>query len=157
MADRTYRRTVTGREAHGAGRTSLYRIWGLIKQRCTNPNHPDFPRYGGRGIAMCARWAGSFSAFAEDMGPRPSDGHSVDRIDNNGGYEPSNCRWATRSQQARNRRNTHLFEHDGRSATLAEWSAVTGIGRSTLSMRLYKYGWSVDAALTTPVGGGRNR
>lgn len=141
------------REFHGQSGTSLHRIWGLVKNRCHNPNSPSFPSYGGRGIVMCDRWYYSFETFVADMGPRPGVDYQLDRINNDGGYSPENCRWSTRSQQARNRRDTHLVTYNGHSATLAEWSEITGIKRSTLSMRFYKYGWSVERLLTTPTKG----
>lgn len=82
-----------------------YWIWQAMKQRCRNHRHKHYADYGGRGIRVCARWAASFAAFISDVGPRPSSRHSIDRVDNDGNYEPGNCKWSTSSEQARNRRS----------------------------------------------------
>jgi len=95
---------------HGMSRSPEYRAWQLMKNRCTNPRDKRWEHYGGRGIRVCERWATSFPTFFLDMGPRPSDKHSLDRIDVNLDYSPANCRWATQTQQQRNRSNNKLDE-----------------------------------------------
>jgi hypothetical protein len=103
-------RPQTGRDSpryrHGYSRTRIYRIWSGILSRCTNPNEPGYKHYGGRGITVCDRWRNSFEAFLADMGECPSPDLSIDRIDNEKGYEPGNCRWATRKEQRANRRDS---------------------------------------------------
>ncbi|WP_417353520.1 hypothetical protein [Flavobacterium alkalisoli] len=88
---------------HGLYKSPEYKVWTEMKRRCHKETASGYERYGGRGISVCDRWKDSFSAFYEDMGPRPSVNHSIDRMDNDGNYEPSNCRWATNSEQMKNR------------------------------------------------------
>lgn len=108
---------------HGqSGRTAEYRAWLHMKSRCYNNKVELYPIYGGRGITVCKRWLHSFENFFSDMGKRPSSKHSLDRIDVNGNYEPSNCRWATAIQQARNKRSNRLITFNGYTATLTEWA-----------------------------------
>lgn len=96
----------TTAEHHGLSHTTEYRSWGQMKARCLNKKHHAYARYGGRGITVCNRWINSFSCFLEDMGNKPTVLHSIDRINVNGNYEPSNCRWATYFEQGNNTRKT---------------------------------------------------
>lgn len=133
---------------HGLSSRPEFRNWTSMLARCSNPSNPD---YGGRGITVCARWRESFAAFFEDMGPKP-DGHriSIERLNNDGHYEPGNCVWATPKDQTRNSRRNRLLTHDGKTMCVSEWSEETGIPSSVLFSRLY-HGWSVERALTEPV------
>lgn len=117
---------------------SGYKCYGSMKERCLNKNHVAYPQYGGRGISICSRWLGrnGFSNFIQDMGPRPSIKHSIDRIDVNGCYEPSNCRWSDKSQQSCNRRNNVKIEYMGKSKTVLEWSRELGIIASGIYKRI---------------------
>lgn len=125
----------------------LYPIWQRIIQVCENPHSHKYPIYGGRGITVCDRWRSSFWSFVEDMGDRPH-GMSIDRIDNDGNYEPGNCRWATPKQQQNNQRRTTVIEAFGVRKTLSEWADETGIKKCTIRCRIQKYGWNPEKALS---------
>lgn len=122
------------------GRPPEYQPWASMIQRCRNKNVPRFSNWGGRGISVCERWMNSFEAFLEDMGPRPSMKHRLDRIDNNGNYEPGNVRWATQSEQMRNTRRNVMIAYQGREACLADWSRTFGISAPTLKSRIQRLG-----------------
>ncbi len=139
-----------GSITHGLSRTREYKCYKLIKDRCYNPNYKRFHDWGGRGIKMCERWLNSFQAFYADMGPRPSNDHSIERIDNNGDYWPGNCYWATRSQQANNRRSNRFIIFNKKTKTIMEWSRLVNIPYATIVARL-NYGWSAEDVLTVPV------
>lgn len=147
------RRLEVGIENRTHGRTGSreHQIWLHMKARSGRPTSKDYENYGGRGITVCERWM-AFGNFIEDMGECP-DGMSIDRIDNDKGYSPENCRWATRTQQNRNRRNTVRIEFDGESKTLGEWAEVTGINAKTIGTRLAS-GWAISDALSVPSGSG---
>lgn len=132
-------------KTHGMKRRTEYFIWSTMKQRCLNPKSNGYARYGGRGINICDRWRDSFEAFYEDMGPRPSNRHSIDRIDNDGGYEPSNCRWSEIEQQVRNRRSTRWVQFRGATMCLADVAELVGMNAGTLRARLQR-GWSLERA-----------
>lgn len=133
---------------HGMSKSRIYGVWRGMINRCTNPNEPSYPNYGGRGIEVCQRWM-EFPTFYADMGDCPN-GHSLDRIDNSLGYSPDNCRWATRLQQARNRRGRVFLSVDGKTQTIAEWSEETGIGLQTIWARINK-GWPEERAVKEPI------
>ena len=137
---------------HGLSRTSMHNIWWAMLQRCLSKNVKAYKDYGGRGITVCDRWM-LFVNFLEDMGPRPSKDHTLDRVDNDGPYSPENCRWATRAEQANNRRSSRLIEFNGKTQTMAQWGKELGIHPDTIWSRLDQYKWSVQKALTEPVRG----
>jgi hypothetical protein len=115
--------------------------------RCERRHHKSYKNYGARGITVCVQWH-DFHTFLADMRERPL-GTTLDRIDNDGNYEPGNCRWAVRLQQDRNRRNNTLLTHQGRTLPMVSWSEATGIDKDTIGSRLRR-GWSVEDALTFP-------
>lgn len=132
--------------------TPEYLCWQGIKQRCftTNMSSDAWKKYASRGITVCDRWKNSFAAFLEDMGPKPSPQHSIDRYPNQmGNYEPGNCRWATNEEQAANRTDNRLLTHAGETMPVAQWARRIGLNSSLIHSRL-KAGWSAEEALTTP-------
>lgn len=139
------------REKHGMSGTPEYWAWRDMKKRCLNPHSHEFINYGGRGIRVCDRWLNSFAAFLVDVGRRPSPKHSIDRIENDGNYEPGNCRWATVREQLANRRTTSWVTFRGETKTRSEWCAIQGI-TPLMFLRRTQAGWSVDEALSTPAG-----
>jgi hypothetical protein len=133
--EKTRQRSTKHSHAHEGKLSPTYHSWAGMKARCTNPNHSSFERYGGAGVLLCERWL-SFENFLADMGERPP-GTTLDRYPNqNGNYEPGNCRWATDEQQARNKGNNRLLTLDGVTRTTAEWSEVLGLPQATISDRL---------------------
>jgi hypothetical protein len=128
----------------------VYTIWATMKQRCENPLASKYQNYGGRGILVCPSWSKNFERFLLDMGEPPSDQHQIERIDNNDDYYPENCRWATRKEQARNRRDNHLLTFQGKTATMVEWAEITGLRYDNIKNRINRLKWPVDLALTKP-------
>lgn len=136
-------------KTHGMSGTKVYRTWKSIRGRCYNKNNSEYFRYGARGIKVCKRW-GIFENFYKDMGDPPTPDHSIDRIDNNGNYEPSNCRWATPKDQSSNRRSSVFLTYKGETKTVCEWSKLLNILDLTLYSRV-KRGWTDEEVLSTPV------
>jgi len=136
-------------KGHGPSSWPEYTSWRSMRDRCYNPKARNYRHYGGRGITVCERWRTSFAAFLADMGRKPSIKHTLDRYpDNNGNYEPGNCRWATPLQQCQNMRTTRLIAFNGESLSVAAWARRLGLDHSTLQERLAKY--PVEIALGTP-------
>lgn len=131
--------------------TKVYERWVAMIERCESINTINYKKYGGRGIKVCKKWRNSFVKFYEDMGPMPTNKHEIDRIDNDGNYEPRNCRWATPKENCRNKSNNHTLTFRGKTMTIQEWSEKIGINNSTLLKRVTEYKWSTEKALTTPV------
>lgn len=124
-----------------------------MTQRCHDPKHASYPWYGERGIHVCERWR-SLPNFIEDMGLRPAKGYTIDRLDNDKGYEPGNCRWATWTEQAETRRPSKsqlVYELDGERKTLSRWAREHGLKPRQLYERVERYGWDLEKALTTPI------
>lgn len=131
---------------HGMAKTPTYSSWHGMLQRCTNPNNPRWKRYGGRGITVSERWL-KFENFLEDMGVRPK-GLSIERINNNGNYEPSNCKWATRREQQGNTSFNQLLTFNGETDHLAGWARRLGIKPDTLYSRIFTLGWTIERAFS---------
>jgi hypothetical protein len=131
---------------HRMTKSKVHRAWINMKHRCSNEDCAAYPNYGGRGIVVCAEWAASFGAFLRDMGEPPTAKHSLDRIDNNRGYEPGNVVWATVKQQNNNKRTNKTIEFGGKSMTAAAWDQWLGFKPGLVSQRLKK-GWPIERAL----------
>jgi hypothetical protein len=133
-----------------------YHIWQGIRSRCCNPDNPDYKNYGGRGIGLYEPWQTDFQSFYDYVGPRPSKLHSIDRKDNDRGYEPGNIRWVTRDIQVANRRCTVKITYDGETRTIREWAEITGLRPCTILSRL-KYGKTPEEILTLPLHSNKGR
>jgi hypothetical protein len=135
------------RGKHGMGHTRAYQTWKLMHARCRTKREKTYRRYGARGISVCERW-GTFDNFLEDMGHAP-DGMSIERVDNDKGYSPENCVWATSKQQNRNRDSNALVTLNGETRCVAEWCEVLDLPANMVHQRIYR-GWPPERALTTP-------
>jgi hypothetical protein len=135
-------------KTHGKCGTPTYRSWQSMLTRCTNPAAEKYPLYGGRGISVCERWR-KFENFLKDMGEKPR-GLSIGRINNDGDYEPGNCRWETNAQQSRNKSTTLMVAIEGITRSLKDWCDARGADYNTVYMRIYRFGWEPLRALTEP-------
>lgn len=136
-------------EHKGLRKHPMYDVWDCMLRRCLDPEDICYKNYGGRGITVCDRWM-DLRNFISDMSPRP-DGYSLDRINNDGNYEPSNCQWASERQQSNNRRTNRRLTLNDETMTITEWSKKIGISAETIAKRIDKYGWPIEKALTTAV------
>lgn len=141
--------TKNSRKYRHTGKRAEYVIWRHMIDRCCNPKHPSFPNYGARGIVVCERWRNSFDAFVDDVGERPGGGFWLDRLDNEGGYEPGNVGWTRISENQRNKRTTRWLEAYGERLPLQAWAERLGCPSCTIIGRI-KGGWTVAKAVTTP-------
>lgn len=128
-----------------------YKSWYKMKDRCYNINDKGYCRYGKRGIVVCESWLTSFENFLSDMGVKPTQEHSIERKDNNGNYEPSNCKWATRTEQARNRISNVFITYKGETHCINEWADILKIKKSILNQRLKRYKWPIEQAFNKKV------
>ena len=156
---------ITGKRStiHGMAKTPLYNVWASMIERCENRNGRTYSRYGGRGIRVCGRWRKSFEKFLKDMGPRPDGSgingkraaYSIERIDNDGNYEPGNCRWATQTEQTRNRKTNRMITVGSETRCLSEWARIKGLQHRVIAKRIDR-GWSAEEAVNTPARKLRN-
>lgn len=137
-------------KTHGKTATPEWMIWRGMRLRCYDTAQPAYPNYGGRGIKVCDRWT-AFENFFADMGERPTEKHSLDRIDCDGDYTPTNCRWATNKQQQRNRRNNIRVEYNGEVKCLSEWAELYGLKQVIVWNRYVCSRWSIHRTLTIPL------
>lgn len=142
--------------SHGKSQTRLYHIWKNMRQRCNNPNKPDYEYYGGGGITVCSMWDNfiEFEKWAYKKGY--TDDLTIDRINVNEGYSPNNCRWVDMKTQDRNTTRNRRLTFKGETHCLSEWGEIMGISHKTIGNRINAYGWSIERALTTPVRGSEN-
>lgn len=139
-----------GPVTHGMSGSKEYTVWVNMRERCYNKNNDHYYAYGERGISVCDRWLNSFENFIEDMKICPPDKFSIDRIDVTGNYEPDNCRWATKEEQANNKNNNHYLTLNSKTQSISNWSKETGIEPGTILARILR-GWSVEDTLTKQV------
>ena len=135
---------------HGMSKSPEYTAWRRMRRRCNFKKDSEYHNYGARGIKVCYRWEHSFENFLSDMGKRPSNGHSLDRIDVNKGYFPANCRWATNKEQSNNTRRNVFVEYNGKTLTLKQLSEELNINYNSFFSRI-RLGWSLEKIMSTPI------
>ncbi|GHV74233.1 hypothetical protein AGMMS49940_15350 [Spirochaetia bacterium] len=141
-------------KTHGLTNTVLFSRWHGMLDRCYREKAQNYYNYGGRGITVCNEWRNNFQAFYDwAMENGFDESLTIDRIDENGNYEPGNCRWATSGQQSINKRNTIILEYKGEEKTLVEWAEQLKLSRAILYKRIKRYKWDIEKAFTTPIGG----
>lgn len=143
---------IGSRYRHGQSNSPEYKVWAGMKDRCLNQNATFFSFYGGRGIKVCERWM-TFENFRADMGPRPSLQHSIERKDNDGNYEPDNCKWATPLEQSNNTSRNVFITIGETTLTLSQWCRETGVDPDLASQRIIRDRWAPEDAVTTPSRG----
>lgn len=141
---------ITMATTHGQHLRQEYRVWKAMIQRCHNPDHPSYKNHGARGITVCQRWRTSLHDFMADMGAVPSPAHTLERVDNDAGYSPENCIWATRRVNQRNRRTNRYLTHNGETLTLSAWAERLGMSPEGVARRIDVYGWPIERAVTVP-------
>jgi hypothetical protein len=139
-----------GNATHGMSKTAIYAVWCSMRQRCADPRHRYYRKYGGAGVTVCSRWD-SFENFYADMGDRPSPRSTLERKENSIGYQPDNCVWASRRDQAINRRSTIFVTHLGRTQCLKDWARELGINYLTLYTRINRKKLSFEEAICVPI------
>ncbi len=140
------------RRTHGERRTRLYNIWSGMIYRCENPNADAYLRYGGRGISICPEWRSSYESFRDWARSNGYAAHlTIDRINNDRGYEPNNCRWATFAEQNRNYGRNRPIEYQGRTVLIGDLAVEHGLPADIVKNRVRRYGWTIEKALSTPV------
>lgn len=146
------RRKIRVTHGHTSCRRSTpeYRAWKAMKGRCLDPNNISYKNYGGRGVTVCDEWLHDYPSFLKEIGKRPSKNHSVDRINNNGNYEPGNVRWATRKEQRRNSDRVHPVTINGITRLICDWAAVSGVPEESISARI-RHGWDLKRSVFQPI------
>lgn len=145
------RKEIPNGTRHSYSNTRIYNLWGCMIQRCHNPKNPKYVKYGARGIIVCDEWKNDFENFRRwSFANGYNDNLTIDRIDVNGNYEPSNCRWTTIKEQANNTRRNHYITYKGETKTLKQWSEDLGINYSTLRSRVTSLNWTTEKAFSTP-------